>query len=107
MDLVDLDEVIWTDPPDREEAGSPNVVGAVALHAAFEAFSEIGWPAMIDHDRRHGVQAAGTGLASIPGVRLLGPGLERGDAAGRGIHRRRGVRMRSSLHDSPPRTRSE
>src|SRR5918996_1222203 len=28
VDLVDLDEVTWTDPPDREEAGSPNVVGA-------------------------------------------------------------------------------
>lgn len=28
VDLVDLDEVTWTDPPEREEAGSPNVVGA-------------------------------------------------------------------------------
>ena len=37
VDLVGLDEVIWTAPPDREEAGSPNVVGAVALHAAIEA----------------------------------------------------------------------
>ena len=40
VDLVDLDEVVWTEPPDREEAGSPNVVGAVALHAAV-AFSRI------------------------------------------------------------------
>src|SRR5439155_13599590 len=37
-DLVDLDEVVWTDPPEREEAGSPNVVGAVALAAAVEEF---------------------------------------------------------------------
>ena len=36
VDLVDLDEVVWTDPPDREEAGSPNVVGAVALDAAID-----------------------------------------------------------------------
>ena len=36
VDLVDLDEVIWTDPPEREEAGSPNVIGAVALHAAID-----------------------------------------------------------------------
>ena len=36
VDLVDLDEVVWTDPPEREEAGSPNVVGAVALHAAID-----------------------------------------------------------------------
>ena len=37
VDLVGLDEVIWTAPPDREEAGSPNVIGAVALHAAIDA----------------------------------------------------------------------
>ena len=36
VDLVDLDEVIWTDPPEREEAGSPNVVGAVAFGAAMD-----------------------------------------------------------------------
>ena len=36
VDLVDLDEVVWTDPPEREEAGSPNVVGAVALHTAID-----------------------------------------------------------------------
>ncbi len=29
VDLVDLDEVVWTDPPEREEAGSPNVLGAI------------------------------------------------------------------------------
>ena len=36
VDLVGLDEVVWSDPPDREEAGSPNVVGAVALETAIE-----------------------------------------------------------------------
>ena len=41
VDLVGLDEVIWTAPPDREEAGSPNVIGAVAMHAAIDAL----WPA--------------------------------------------------------------
>jgi selenocysteine lyase/cysteine desulfurase len=72
VDLVDLDEVIWTDPPDREEAGSPNVVGAVALHAAFDAFAEFGWPAIVEHDR-HMATKLRTGLASISGVQLLGP----------------------------------
>ena len=28
-DLVDLGEVVWSDPPDREEAGSPNILGAL------------------------------------------------------------------------------
>ena len=50
VDLVDLDEVVWTDPPDREEAGSPNVIGAVALHAAIDALTSIGWPDIIAHD---------------------------------------------------------
>jgi selenocysteine lyase/cysteine desulfurase len=35
--LVTLDEVVWADAPDRFEAGSPNVIGAVALGAACDA----------------------------------------------------------------------
>ncbi len=45
VDLVDLDEVWWTEPPDREEAGSPNVMGAVALEAAIDEITGIGWDA--------------------------------------------------------------
>lgn len=75
VDLVDLDEVLWTAPPEREEAGSPNVVGAVALHAAIDTLTGIGSPALIGHERRIGT-ALRRGLASIPGVRLLGPGLD-------------------------------
>ena len=74
VDLVDLDEVIWTLPPEREEAGSPNVIGAVALHAAMDALSEIGWPAIIAHDRHIG-QLLRCRLSAIPGVHVLGPGL--------------------------------
>jgi selenocysteine lyase/cysteine desulfurase len=72
VDLVDLDEVVWTDPPEREEAGSPNVIGAVALHAAIDALTAIGWPALIGHERRI-ARLLREGLAAIPGVRLLGP----------------------------------
>jgi selenocysteine lyase/cysteine desulfurase len=75
VDLVDLDEVVWTNPPEREEAGSPNVVGAVALHAAIDALAELGWPAIIEHDRSMS-RALRSGLTAIPGVRLLGPDLE-------------------------------
>ncbi|MBW4029399.1 MAG: aminotransferase class V-fold PLP-dependent enzyme [Acidobacteria bacterium] len=73
VDFVALDEVLWTAPPEREEAGSPNVVGAVALHAAIDTLSEIGWPTIIEHDRRLARQLR-EGLMSIPGVRVLGPG---------------------------------
>jgi selenocysteine lyase/cysteine desulfurase len=74
VDLVDLDEVMWANPPEREEAGSPNVIGAVALHAAIRELRGIGWPAVIGHDR-HMAGSLRRGLASIPGVRLLGPHL--------------------------------
>ncbi len=73
VDLVDLDEVMWTDPPEREEAGSPNVVGAVALHAAIDELTAIGWDPIVAHDAElsHRLRS---GLAALPGVHLLGPG---------------------------------
>jgi selenocysteine lyase/cysteine desulfurase len=74
VDLVDLDEVLWSDPPEREEAGSPNVIGAVALHAAIDAFDELTFAAIIDHDRRLAARLR-AGVARIDGVRLLGPAL--------------------------------
>jgi selenocysteine lyase/cysteine desulfurase len=72
VELVDLDEVAWTDPPEREEAGSPNVLGAVALHRAIEELEGIGWAAIAGHDSALSRRLRG-GLAEIEGVRLLGP----------------------------------
>jgi selenocysteine lyase/cysteine desulfurase len=77
VDLVDLDEVVWTDPPDREEAGSPNVVGAIALHAAIDELERIGWSALVAHEE-HLADRLRRGVAAVPGVRLLGPGLDSG-----------------------------
>jgi selenocysteine lyase/cysteine desulfurase len=72
VDLVDLDEVIWTEPPEREEAGSPNVIGAVAFGAAMDELSRIGFDVIGSHEaalsrRLH------DGLRNIDGVRVLGP----------------------------------
>ena len=74
VDLVDLDEVVWTDPPEREEAGSPNVIGTIAVHAAIDELDRIGWPAIERHDHDMAVRLR-SGLAAIPGVHLLGPDL--------------------------------
>lgn len=74
VDLVDLDEVVWTEPPDREEAGSPNVVGAVAMGAAFDFYEKCGWGAIVDHDRHMSILLKKK-LASVPGVRILGPDI--------------------------------
>jgi selenocysteine lyase/cysteine desulfurase len=79
VDLVDLDEVIWTDPPDREEAGSPNVVGAVAFGAAMDELARVGWDAIEAHEAVLSARLH-QGLRAIDGVQVLGPGP--GDAAG-------------------------
>jgi selenocysteine lyase/cysteine desulfurase len=44
--LVTVDEVVWADLPDRQEAGSPNVIGAVALGVACDALAEAGMAAI-------------------------------------------------------------
>lgn len=77
VDLVDLDEVVWTDPPEREEAGSPNVVGAVALHAAIDELTGMGWEAIRAHDDDMAVRLR-EGLMGIEGVALLGPSAQPG-----------------------------
>ncbi|MGH9003002.1 MAG: aminotransferase class V-fold PLP-dependent enzyme, partial [Acidimicrobiia bacterium] len=74
VDLVDLDEVTWTDPPEREEAGSPNVIGAVALGAAIAEFGRLGWDGITAHDDELALHLR-TRLGAVPGLRLLGPAL--------------------------------
>ena len=71
VDLVDLEEVVWTDPPEREEAGSPNVLGAVALHAAIDAVGGLGFDAITAHDDAM-AKLLHDGLRAIDNVRLLG-----------------------------------
>ena len=88
VELVDLDEVVWTEPPEREEAGSPNVIGAVALGAAVGELAAIGWPAIIEHDRTLAARLL-AGLRDVPGVRVLGPaGLGSADLRPRRRRRR-------------------
>ena len=65
-----LDEVIWAEAPERHEAGSPNVVGAIALGAACRALTEIGMDAVAAHEQRLAVRLWG-GLATVPGLRVL------------------------------------
>ena len=88
VDLVDLDEVVWTDPPEREEAGSPNVIGAVALGAAIDGLETHRLGRRSSPTRTSWPRRLRRGLAAIDGVRLLGPAARRahprrGDLRGR------------------------
>jgi selenocysteine lyase/cysteine desulfurase len=51
VDFVTLEDVLWTHLPDRHEAGSPNVLGAVALGAACTELQRCGMDAVAEHER--------------------------------------------------------
>lgn len=69
VDLVTLDSVIWSSLPDRQEAGSPNVVGAVAMGVACETLRRGGLEAIADQEMALG-RYARQRLAELPGVEL-------------------------------------
>ncbi|MDE3134394.1 MAG: aminotransferase class V-fold PLP-dependent enzyme [Acidobacteriota bacterium] len=48
---VRLDDVQWKPSPARHEGGTPNLVGAVALAAAFEALHELGFDTIRAHEQ--------------------------------------------------------
>jgi cysteine desulfurase / selenocysteine lyase len=69
---VSLDEVYWSAPPDKDEAGSPNVVGAIALAKAITVLEEVGMDVIARHETEL-LEYAYSRLAKIPRVKLYGP----------------------------------
>lgn len=80
VDLVSLERAVWTGLPDREEAGTPDVVGAVALGAAIRKLDEIGWDDVEAHEAELGARLV-AGLARNPGVTMYGRGVARDQLA--------------------------
>lgn len=48
--MVTPDRVLWDDPPHKEEAGTPNLMGVVALVAAIRTLSTIGIKKVTQHE---------------------------------------------------------
>ncbi|MGY1708493.1 aminotransferase class V-fold PLP-dependent enzyme [Geodermatophilus sp. SYSU D00758] len=72
VQAVSFDDVVWAEAPDREEAGSPNVLGVVALAAALDERARLGWPALLAHEAEL-TRALDAELADVPGLRRYGP----------------------------------
>jgi len=71
VDIVTLEEAYWTELPEKEEAGTPDIVGVVAFAAAIRMFEALGWEAIIKHEA--GLTAyALRKLKEIPEVALYG-----------------------------------
>jgi selenocysteine lyase/cysteine desulfurase len=71
VDIVTVDDVRWAGPPDRDEAGSPNVVGAVALAQTVLSLQEIGMGALARHEAELTAHALRR-LQAIEGVEVYG-----------------------------------
>jgi selenocysteine lyase/cysteine desulfurase len=82
--FVSRDRVAWAAAPDRDEAGTPNVVGAVALAAAIKALQRIGMTAIARHEAAL-TRYALARLSHVEGLRLYG------DSDPLGTRRRLGV----------------
>lgn len=80
-DLVTDDAVLFARGPHRHEAGSPNLLGAVALAAALEELQRLGLDAVEAHERTL-TRRALDALGAMNGVRLLGPAPKREDRLG-------------------------
>ncbi len=85
VDIVMEDEIIWSEAPHVEEAGSPNVVGVVALTAAIREMMRIGMPAIEAHERDLTCYALAQ-LKDVLGVRIYGS-----TTCGEGVDDRLGV----------------
>ena len=90
---VTVDSVIWAEPPDRHEAGSPNVVGAVALGVACRTLQAAGMAAVAAAEHEL-VGDTAERLAAIPGVRPLRMGHRATPGSACSRSRSRGCRTR-------------
>lgn len=71
VSLVDRKKAVWAPLPYKEEAGSPNAVGAVALAAAIKYLRRVGFRKIITHERRLAKYALKR-MQEIPQIRIYG-----------------------------------
>jgi selenocysteine lyase/cysteine desulfurase len=71
VDLVTLHSAVWRGLPSREEAGTPAVVGAVAMATAINLLEAAGWDAITRHEDEL-TRYALARLSRIPGVKVYG-----------------------------------
>jgi cysteine desulfurase / selenocysteine lyase len=84
IDFVALNEVAWATAPDRDEAGSPNVVGAIALASAIKFIQNIG----MEDIQRHEIDLTAYALerlACIEGLHIYGDAAPARAAARLGV----------------------
>jgi cysteine desulfurase/selenocysteine lyase len=72
VEVVTMEETTFREPPQRFEAGTPPVSQAVALDAAVAYLSRVGMDRIAAREHELASRLL-DGVASVPGVRLIGP----------------------------------
>ncbi|TCT16287.1 selenocysteine lyase/cysteine desulfurase [Natranaerovirga pectinivora] len=49
--VVTKNTVVWDDPPNKEEAGSPNIMGVIALEAAIKTLQRMSLSKILQHEK--------------------------------------------------------
>ncbi len=71
VDIVDLENAYWKDLPEREEAGTPDIVGVVALAKVITLIEEVGFDSIIEHEAKLTAYALEK-LNAIPEIVIYG-----------------------------------
>jgi cysteine desulfurase/selenocysteine lyase len=71
IDSVTADSVTWTNPPYKDEAGSPNVIGIIALETALRTIEKLGMEKIVSHEQQLTAHTL-KGLNRIEGVTVYG-----------------------------------
>ncbi len=109
---VDYHRSTWKRPPHKFEAGTPDIAGAIGLHAAMDYLDAIGREEIARHDQELGAEAFEK-LAALRGIRLFGPHIGRAGLVSfliDGVHAhdvvtvadQRGVALRGGHHCNQP-----
>ncbi len=110
---VDYHKSTWKHAPHRFEAGTPDISGAVGLHAAMDYLEKIGRDNIAQHDQELGAYAYAKLSRLKGGIRLFGPHVGRAGLVSfllKDIHAhdvvtvadQRGVALRGGHHCNQP-----
>lgn len=72
IERVTFEKSTFRSAPERFEAGTPNISGAIGLGAAIDYLEAVGWESMAAHEREL-ITYATDRLVEIDGIRILGP----------------------------------
>lgn len=108
----DFYKTTYKRPPHRFEAGTPDISGAIGLHAAMDYLDALGRKRIAHHDQELGAYAFEK-LSAIKGLRLFGPSIGRAGLVSfllDGVHAhdvvtvadQRGVALRGGHHCNQP-----